>query len=157
MVGGEPRVRGWLPRALRGYSGGEEPVELSGATLAKVIERLNARFPGLGYRLLDDQGRMRRYVLVFVNEDSVGDAGPDAVRLRDGDTVDIVPSVAGGWHGRTTEGPQRGGGGPGEGGCPVRLEACEVAGVRSPDPLENRGHAWPPADPGPEDDLGRGD
>ena len=96
MVGGEPRVRVWLPRALREYSGGEDTVELSGATLAEVIERLNARFPGLGYRLLDDQGRMRRHVLVFVNEDSVGDAGPDAVRLRDGDTVHIVPSVAGG-------------------------------------------------------------
>ena len=96
MVEGDVRIEVYLPRALREYSEGKDWIELRAATLADAVTQLNARFPGLGYRLLDDQGKMRRYVLVFVNEDSVGDAGPDAVRLRDGDTVHIVPSVAGG-------------------------------------------------------------
>lgn len=96
MVEGEAQVRVWLPRALREYSKGRDTVELTGGNLAVVIGRLNARYPGLGYRILDDQGRLRRYVLVFVNDDSVAHLEPEAVRLRDGDTVHILPSVAGG-------------------------------------------------------------
>jgi len=96
MVEGEVRVEVYLPRALREYSEGKDWIELRAATLADAVTQLNARFPGLGYRLLDDQGKMRRYVLVFVNEDSVAHLAPDAVRLRDGDVVHILPSVAGG-------------------------------------------------------------
>ncbi len=96
MVEGEAQVRVWLPRALREYSKGRDTVDLAGGTLAVVIASLNARYPGLGYRILDDQGRLRRYVLVFVNDDSVAHLEPEAVRLRDGDTVHILPSVAGG-------------------------------------------------------------
>ncbi|OGS50206.1 MAG: hypothetical protein A3K65_09780 [Euryarchaeota archaeon RBG_16_68_12] len=96
MVKGESRVRVMLPRALSEFAGGQESVELGGRTLADAIQGLNARFPGLGYRILDDQGRMRRYVLVFVNEDPVGHLDPQAVPLKDGDTVHILPSVAGG-------------------------------------------------------------
>ena len=96
MVGGETQVTVTLPRALQEYAQGRRSVDICGATLADVVARLNAMFPGLGYRLLDDQGRMRRYVLVFVNEDSVAHLAPESVRLRDGDTVHILPSVAGG-------------------------------------------------------------
>lgn len=96
MVQGGPTVRVSLPRALREYAEGEDDLEVSAGTLAEVVSSLNARFPGLGYRLLDDQGRMRRYILVFVNEDSVAHLAPESVTLRDGDTVQIVPSVAGG-------------------------------------------------------------
>ena len=96
MVEGEARVQVVLPRALREYAQGRDAVEVRAATLADAVAQLKARFPGLGYRILDDQGRMRRYVLVFVNEDSVAHLSPESVRLRDGDTVHILPSVAGG-------------------------------------------------------------
>ena len=96
MVEGEGPVQVVLPRALREYSRGKETVNLDAATLAEVVAQLNARFPGLGYRLLDDQGRMRRYVLVFVNDESVAHLAPEDVPLRDGDIVHILPSVAGG-------------------------------------------------------------
>ena len=96
MAGGETRVTVTLPRGLQEYAKGQGTVEVDGSTLADVVARLNAMFPGLRYRLLDDQGRMRRYVLVFVNEDSVAHLAPESVRLRDGDTVHILPSVAGG-------------------------------------------------------------
>ena len=96
MVEGEARIQVWLPRALRTYTRGRDTVALGGDTLADVIAQLNARFPGIGYRILNDQGRLRQYVLVFVNDDSVAHLEPEAVRLRDGDTVHILPSVAGG-------------------------------------------------------------
>jgi len=96
MVEGETQVQVWLPRALRGYTEGRDTVALGGETLADVIAQLNARYPGIGYRILNDQGRLRQYVLVFVNDDSVAHLEPEAVRLRDGDTVQFLPSVAGG-------------------------------------------------------------
>lgn len=96
MAEGEARVRVELPTGLRMFAGGTGSIELPAGTLADAIREMNARFPGLAYRLLDDQGRMRRYVLVFVNEDPVAHLAPEDVRLRGGDTVHIVPSVAGG-------------------------------------------------------------
>lgn len=85
-----------LPRALLEYSQGKDLLELSGATLAEVFARLDAEFPGLRARILDDQGRVRRFVHVFVNGDSVHPVEPEAVQLRPGDQVHILPSVAGG-------------------------------------------------------------
>lgn len=96
MVEGDAAVRVELPTGLREYTDGKDSFEVRAGTLADAVRALNAQFPGLRYRLLDDQGRMRRYVLVFVNEDPVAHLDPEAVRLKDGDTVHIVPSVAGG-------------------------------------------------------------
>ncbi len=96
MVEGEMRVRLELPTGLRQYAGGKDSFEVRAGTLADAIARLNAEYPGLAYRLLDDQGRMRRFVLVFVNEDPVAHLPPEDVRLKGGDTVHILPSVAGG-------------------------------------------------------------
>lgn len=96
MVEGESRVTVTLPRALQEYAKGSASIEVRGATLSDVVARLNAMFPGLAYRLLDDQGKLRRFVLVFVNDDSVAHLPPEAVQLREGDKVHILPSVAGG-------------------------------------------------------------
>lgn len=85
-----------VPYPLREYTRGQEIVDLRAATLADAIGELDAKFPGIGYRLLDDQGRLRRYVLAFVNEAPVTHLEPGAVPLREGDTVRILPSVAGG-------------------------------------------------------------
>jgi len=95
-MGEASRVQVTVPYALREYTRGQDTVELRAATLAQAVAALESRFPGLGYRLLDDQGRMRRYVVVLVNEDPVGDLDPAAVALRDGDTVHLLPSTAGG-------------------------------------------------------------
>ncbi len=92
----DPRVHVVLPYALREFTSGQDLVEVRAASLADAVARLATRFPGLAYRILDDQGRLRRYVLAFVNDDPVSDLSPDDVRLKDGDTVHILPSVAGG-------------------------------------------------------------
>ncbi len=96
MVEEERRVRLELPTALRQYAGGREAFEVRASSLAEAIREMNTQFPGLAYKLLDDQGRMRRFVLVFVNEDPVAHLPPEDVRLKGGDTVHILPSVAGG-------------------------------------------------------------
>jgi len=96
MVEGETRVRLELPTGLRQFAGGKGSYEVRAATLADAIARLNEEFPGFAYRVLDDQVKMRRYVLVFVNEDPVAHLRPEDVRLKGGDTVHILPSVAGG-------------------------------------------------------------
>ena len=96
MVEGDMRVRVELPTGLRQYAGGKSSFEVRAASLADAIREINAQHAGLAYRLLDDQGRMRRFVLVFVNEEPVAHLPPEDVRLRGGDTVHILPSVAGG-------------------------------------------------------------
>lgn len=85
-----------LPRALRQFWEGPEQVELDARTLAEVAQALNARWPGLGARVFDDQGRVREHVHVFVNREPVGQAAPEHVPLRPGDTVHIVPALSGG-------------------------------------------------------------
>ncbi len=96
MVEGGPRIHVTLPSALREYAHGRDAVDVEAGTLQEAVARLAADFPGLGYRILDDQGRLRRFVNVFVNDELVSHLEPQDVRLRDGDTVHILPSVAGG-------------------------------------------------------------
>ena len=96
MTEGEPRIRVTLPSALREYARGVDSVDVQGGTLADVIAGLAVDFPGLRYRILDDQGRLRRFVNAYVNDELVSTLEPEDVRLREGDTVHILPSVAGG-------------------------------------------------------------
>jgi len=96
MVEERPRIRVTLPSALREYARGQDAVDVHAGTLADAIARLATDFPGLGYRILDDQGRLRRFVNAYVNDELVSQIEPQDVRLRDGDTVHILPSVAGG-------------------------------------------------------------
>ncbi len=96
MVEELPRVHVTLPSALRTYAHGQDAVDMVGTTLAQVIAGLAADFPGLAYRILDDQGRLRRFVNAYVNDELVSDLEPRDVRLRAGDTVHILPSIAGG-------------------------------------------------------------
>ncbi len=96
MVEGGPRIRVTLPSALREYARGVDSVDVQGGTLADVIAGLAVDFPGLRYRILDDQGRLRRFVNAYVNDELVSTLEPEDVRLREGDTVHILPSVAGG-------------------------------------------------------------
>lgn len=93
---GAPLVRVRLPRSLTAYWAGAGVLDATGDSLAVVLHDLDGRFPGLAARVLDDQGRFRRYVTVFVNEERVIAPRPEAVTLAEGDLVHILPSVAGG-------------------------------------------------------------
>lgn len=90
---GNVRVR--LPPSLRQFWGGAREVRVEAATLADALRALGARHPGLAERVLDDAGRIRRHVHVFVNLDAV-DRAPADVALADGDVVHVLPAVSGG-------------------------------------------------------------
>ena len=84
-----------IPTILRTYTGGEKRVEASGATLADLISDLEANHPGLGGRLLEN-GELRRFVNVYLNDEDVRFTGGLSTPLADGDAVTVLPAVAGG-------------------------------------------------------------
>ncbi len=84
-----------IPTILRNYTGGEKAVEGGGATLAEVFSDLEARHPGLRERLVDDKG-LRRFVNVYLNDEDVRFLGGLDTQVSDGDTVTVLPAVAGG-------------------------------------------------------------
>jgi len=84
-----------IPTILRTYTGGEKAVEGSGDTLAEVISDLDGRHPGLQGRLVDESG-LRRFVNVYLNDEDVRFLGGLETKVSDGDTVTVLPAVAGG-------------------------------------------------------------
>jgi molybdopterin synthase sulfur carrier subunit len=85
-----------IPTTLRPLAGGASTVEVDAGSLADVIKALDAAHPGFGDRLLDDEGKLRRFVNVFVDDDDVRYLDGLATNVPDGQTVSIIPAVAGG-------------------------------------------------------------
>lgn len=88
------RVR--IPTPLRKYTQGQEAVTVSAATVAELIEALEAQHPGLRERILDDKGAVRRFVNIFVGEDDIRFLNQLGTPLTDATEVSIVPAIAGG-------------------------------------------------------------
>ena len=85
-----------IPTTLRPLSGGNKLVEVAPGTLSEVIADLESAHPGLADRLLDEDGALRKFVNVFVDDDDVRYLdGLDTV-VADGITVSVIPAVAGG-------------------------------------------------------------
>jgi molybdopterin synthase sulfur carrier subunit len=84
-----------IPTILRTYTGGEKAVPGEGATLAAVLVDLDTRHPGLRERIVDEKG-LRRFVNVYVNDEDVRFMGGLETPLSDGDSVTVLPAVAGG-------------------------------------------------------------
>jgi molybdopterin synthase sulfur carrier subunit len=85
-----------IPTTLRPLSGGNSTVEVAGATLGEVLGNLEAAHPGFKDRLFDDQGGLRRFVNLFVADDDVRYLQGLDTPVPDGETVSIIPAVAGG-------------------------------------------------------------
>jgi len=86
-----------VPTILRSLTGGEAEVSVEGAaTLAELIAKVDADHPGIRGRVLDDDGKIRRFVNVYVGEDDVRFAQGLETPTPDGVTVSIIPAVAGG-------------------------------------------------------------
>jgi len=84
-----------IPTILRTYTGGERAVEGSGATVTELIDKLEVDHPGIKERLLDN-GEARRFVNIYVNDEDIRFTGGLDTAVADGDTVVILPAVAGG-------------------------------------------------------------
>ncbi len=85
-----------IPTQLRQLSGGASEVEVEGSTVSEALKALDAAHPGFGERLYDENGGLRRFVNVFVAEEDIRFLEGVDTPLTDGQTVSIVPAVAGG-------------------------------------------------------------
>lgn len=89
-----PHVR--IPTPLRRLTDGQAVVTVDGGDLRTVIANLDAAHPGLGERLLDDEGRLRRFVNVFVRDEDVRFLDGLDTTIGEDETISIIPAVAGG-------------------------------------------------------------
>ncbi len=85
-----------IPAPLRRYTGGESKVSAGGATVGELIGNLETAYPGIGDRILENDGQIRRFVNVFVNGNNVRKLDGISTAVKDGDEVGIVPAMAGG-------------------------------------------------------------
>ena len=85
-----------LPTVLRAHAGGQSTVTAEGATIGEVLADLERRFPGIAGQVLTEEGTLHRFVNVYVQDDDVRYLDQLDTKVSDGDTVSILPAVAGG-------------------------------------------------------------
>lgn len=84
-----------IPTILRSYTSNARSVDTSGSSLAEVIADLDAQFPGIGERLIEN-GQLRRFVNIYINDEDVRFLGSLEAPVAEGDAVTVLPAVAGG-------------------------------------------------------------
>lgn len=85
-----------IPTPLRKLTNNEELVEVAPGTVAGAVAELQNRFPGIKERLLDDNGEIRRFVNVYVNEEDIRFLQNQQTATKSGDEISIIPAIAGG-------------------------------------------------------------
>jgi molybdopterin converting factor small subunit len=90
-----PIIEVRIPTILRPYTNNEKIVSADGASLSEIINSLDKNYPGLGERLLEN-GELRRFINIYINDEDVRFMGSLAATLKTGDSVTILPAVAGG-------------------------------------------------------------
>jgi molybdopterin synthase sulfur carrier subunit len=85
-----------IPTPLRSITKGSAEVPAKGGTVDDVMQDLERQYPGLRERLVDEKGELRRFINLYVNEEDVRFLQGRTTALKDGDTVSIVPAIAGG-------------------------------------------------------------
>lgn len=85
-----------IPTPLRPLAGGKDEVEVDGQTVGEVIAALESRHSGLKGRVCDERGELRRFINVYVNQDDVRSLAGVRTAVKAGDTLSILPAIAGG-------------------------------------------------------------
>ena len=85
-----------IPTPLRPYAGGVDRVSVEAATVDEALALLTATHPGLKKHLFTDEGRLRSFVNVYVNDEDIRHLSGGTTRIKPGDELTIVPSIAGG-------------------------------------------------------------
>jgi molybdopterin synthase sulfur carrier subunit len=85
-----------IPTPLRKLTNEQETVTVSAGTIDSLIADLEQQYPGLGGRLTDDAGNLRRFVNIYVNEEDIRFLAGKDTQIKEGDAVSIVPAIAGG-------------------------------------------------------------
>ena len=85
-----------IPAQLRKLTAGQEEVACEGATVSEILKSLESQHPGIGARLLDDGGKVKRFVNIFANDEDIRFLNNLDTPVKDSDELSIVPAVAGG-------------------------------------------------------------
>src|SRR5438477_3689081 len=85
-----------IPTPLRQYTGKQDAVAVSGATVGEVLDALTTQFPDLRKQIFNDEGKLRSFVNVYLNEDDIRYLNRYETPTAEGDTLSLVPSIAGG-------------------------------------------------------------
>lgn len=85
-----------IPTPLRQYVGGADTVDISATTAGELLSKLTEAHPDLKKQIFNDEGKLRSFVNVYVNDDDIRYLDRNDTAVKDGDTVSIVPSIAGG-------------------------------------------------------------
>jgi len=85
-----------IPTPLRQFTGKQDSVTVPGATVGEVLSALTAQYADLRKQIFNDEGKLRSFVNVYLNDEDIRYLGKDATPAKDGDTISLVPSIAGG-------------------------------------------------------------
>ena len=85
-----------VPTPLRRLTDGQGEVEVEARTVREAIEKLEEQYPGFKERLLDENGELRRFVNLYLNDEDIRFLKGADTELKDGDVLSIVPAIAGG-------------------------------------------------------------
>ena len=85
-----------IPTPLRQFTGKQDSVTVSGGTVGEVLQALTAEYPDLRKQIFNDEGKVRSFVNVYLNDEDIRYLSKDSTPAQDGDTISLVPSIAGG-------------------------------------------------------------
>jgi MoaD family protein len=85
-----------IPTPLRSFTQNQQEVTAPGKTVGEVLRNLNTAFPGIGQRLMDERGGVRRYVNIFYNDEDIRFLKELETPVADTDQISIIPAIAGG-------------------------------------------------------------
>lgn len=86
-----------IPTPLRQFAGGSDSVEITGATVGECLEALTAQYPDLRKNLYNDEGKLRSFVNIYLNDEDIRYLNKTGTAAGASDTISIVPSIAGGF------------------------------------------------------------
>ncbi len=90
-------VKVLIPTALQKFTNDQATIECAGSNVTELLDALESSCPGIKVRLCDEQGKPRRFLNFYVNNEDIRFLEGTDTTLQDGDEVSIVPAVAGGW------------------------------------------------------------
>src|SRR5687767_6707343 len=85
-----------IPTPLRPFTGKQDAVEVDGATIGELLSNLTTKYEGLKPHLYNEQGKLRSFVNVYLNDEDIRYLEKEKTAVKAGDTISIIPSVAGG-------------------------------------------------------------
>jgi len=90
-----------IPTPLQKIAGNQYEVTAEGANLKEVLADLEKQYPGFHERLYSEEGELRRFINIYINEEDVRFLDAESSAVKDGDEISIIPAIAGGSYNRT--------------------------------------------------------